>query len=129
MISATIARMKTVSIAGMGILALGAKITILTQGCAYQMEGVQKRRVKMGEIFDRHIDSAGNLHYSDTESGHHEIRADIIHPAKEPEAIPLEWIDKHLAWLDSCDNDFAQLAKVSIRAMVQLWRECNEQND
>ena len=40
----------------------------------------------------------------------------------QPDGIPLEWIDKHLEWLDSCDNDLAQLAIVSIRRMVELWK-------
>ena len=44
-------------------------------------------------------------------------------PSAQPDGIPLEWIDKHLEWLDNCDNDFAQLAKVSIRAMVELWKK------
>ena len=44
-------------------------------------------------------------------------------PSAQPDGIPLEWIDKHLEWLDNCDNDFAQLAKVGIRAMVQLWKK------
>lgn len=37
-------------------------------------------------------------------------------------AIPIEWINKHLEWLDNCDNDFAQLATVAIRAMVKIWQ-------
>jgi uncharacterized membrane protein YjdF len=37
-------------------------------------------------------------------------------------AIPIEWIDKHLEWLGNCDNDFAQLATVAIRAMVKIWQ-------
>lgn len=37
-------------------------------------------------------------------------------------AIPIEWIDKHLEWLDNCDNEFAQLAAVSIRSMVKIWQ-------
>jgi len=44
-------------------------------------------------------------------------------PSAQPDAIPLEWIDKHLEWLDNCDNGFAQLAKVSIRAMVEIWKK------
>jgi len=45
-------------------------------------------------------------------------------PSAQPEpAIPLEWIAKHLEWLDNCDNDFAQLAKVGIRAMVEIWKK------
>lgn len=44
-------------------------------------------------------------------------------PYAQPDEIPLEWIDKHLEWLDNCDNDFAQLAKVSIKAMVELWKK------
>lgn len=42
-------------------------------------------------------------------------------PSAQPDGIPLEWINKHLEWLDNCDNDFAQLAKVSIRAMVECY--------
>ena len=44
-------------------------------------------------------------------------------PSAQLDGIPLEWIDKHLEWLDNCDNDFAQLAKVSIKAMVELWKK------
>ena len=44
-------------------------------------------------------------------------------PPAQPDGIPLEWIDKHLEWLDNCDNDFAQLAKVGIRAMVEIWKK------
>ena len=44
-------------------------------------------------------------------------------PSAQPDGISLEWINKHLEWLDNCDNDFAQLAKVSIRAMVDLWKK------
>lgn len=48
-------------------------------------------------------------------------------PAIEPKhgecGISLEWINKHLEWLDSCDNEFAQLAKVSIKAMMELWKK------
>ena len=43
-------------------------------------------------------------------------------PSAQPDAIPLEWIAKHLEWLDNCDNDFAQLATVAIRAMVEIWK-------
>lgn len=42
---------------------------------------------------------------------------------KQEDAISLDWISKHLEWLDNCDNDFAQLAKVSIRAMVETWKK------
>lgn len=44
-------------------------------------------------------------------------------PPAQLDAIPLEWITKHLEWLDNCDNDFAQLAKVGIRAMVEMWEK------
>lgn len=44
-------------------------------------------------------------------------------PSAQPDAIPLEWVAKHLEWLDNCDNEFAQLAKVSIRAMVEIWKK------
>ena len=38
-------------------------------------------------------------------------------PSAQPDGIPLEWI------VDNCDNDFAQLAKVGIRAMVEIWKK------
>lgn len=44
-------------------------------------------------------------------------------PSVQSDEIPLEWINKHLEWLDNCDNDFAQLAKISIRAMVEIWKK------
>lgn len=44
-------------------------------------------------------------------------------PSVQSDAIPLEWIDKHLEWLDNCENGFAQLAKAGIRAMVEIWKE------
>ena len=44
-------------------------------------------------------------------------------PSAQPDGISLEWIDKHLEWLDNCDNDFAQLAKVGIKAMVEIWKK------
>ena len=44
-------------------------------------------------------------------------------PSVQSDEIPLEWVNKHLEWLDNCDNDFAQLAKVSIRAMVETWKK------
>lgn len=47
-------------------------------------------------------------------------------PSAQPEVIPLKWIDEHLEWLGNCDNDFAQIAKISIRSMVELWKVCPE---
>lgn len=44
-------------------------------------------------------------------------------PSVQSDEIPLEWVNKHLEWLDNCDNDFAQLAKISIRAMVEIWKK------
>lgn len=47
----------------------------------------------------------------------------LMEDAPAVEAIRIEWIEKHLEWLDNCDNDFAQLAKVGIRAMVEIWKK------
>ena len=53
-----------------------------------------------------------------------DVQKMVLHlPSAQPNAIPLEWIAKHLEWLDNCDNDFAQLAKVAIRAMVEIWKK------
>lgn len=55
---------------------------------------------------------------TNTESG-----CKVIDEQPTVDAIPISWINKHLEWLDNCDNDFAQLAKVSIRGMLELWRK------
>lgn len=51
------------------------------------------------------------------------IDAEDISNAPTIDAVPVAWINKHLEWLDNCDNDFAQLAKVGIRGMLELWRK------
>ena len=52
-----------------------------------------------------------------------DLMLSLDEPSAQSNAIPLEWIAKHLEWLDNCDNDFAQLAKVAIRAMVEIWKK------
>ena len=42
------------------------------------------------------------------------------------EAIPLTWIDKHIAWLEGLDNAFSTLTALDIRVMVKQWKEENE---
>lgn len=42
------------------------------------------------------------------------------------EAIPLTWIDKHIAWLEGLDNTFSTLTALDIRVMVKQWKEENE---
>ena len=39
------------------------------------------------------------------------------------DAIPLEWIDKHIAWLEGLDNAFSKLTASNIRVMVQHYKE------
>lgn len=53
----------------------------------------------------------------------------ILQKLPTVDAVPVAWINKHLEWLDNCDNDFAQLAKVSIRGMLELWRKDGMLND
>ena len=42
------------------------------------------------------------------------------------EAIPLTWIDKHIAWLEGLDDPFSTLTALNIRIMVNNWKEENE---
>ena len=42
------------------------------------------------------------------------------------EAIPLTWIDKHIAWLEGLDNSFATMTAMNIKTMVKKWKEENE---
>lgn len=69
------------------------------------------------------IDAVDKL--SDEPIGYLEAAIDALVdlPSAQPNVIPLEWIAKHLEWLDNCDNDFAQLTKVAIRAMVEIWKK------
>jgi len=52
-------------------------------------------------------------------------------PTIQPEpAIPLSWIEKHIEWHKSLDNEFANLAAAHISVMVKKWRdEQNERTD
>ena len=70
---------------------------------------------------DDAIDAVNSLTYP---SSLVDVKRKLVElPSAQPDGIPLEWIDKHLEWLDNCDNDFAKLAKVSIRAMVEIWKK------
>ena len=42
------------------------------------------------------------------------------------EAIPLTWINEHIAWLEELDDAFSALAAMNIRTMVNKWKEENE---
>ena len=42
------------------------------------------------------------------------------------EAIPLTWINEHIAWLEGLDNAFSTLTALDIRVMVKQWKEENE---
>lgn len=41
------------------------------------------------------------------------------------EAIPLTWINEHIAWLEGLDNAFSTLTALDIRVMVKRWKEEN----
>ena len=44
-------------------------------------------------------------------------------PSAQPEpSIPLSWINEHIEWLKSLDNEFANLAATHISVMVKKWR-------
>ena len=46
----------------------------------------------------------------------------------QPEpAIPLSWIENHIAWLKSLNNSFSALTALQISTMVQKWKD--EQNE
>lgn len=50
-----------------------------------------------------------------------------LSPAQPEPSIPLSWIEKHIEWLKSLDNEFANLATIHISVMVEKWR--GEQDD
>jgi hypothetical protein len=41
-------------------------------------------------------------------------------------AIPISWIDKHIAWLGGLDNPFSTMTAIDIKVMVKRWEEENE---
>ena len=44
-------------------------------------------------------------------------------PSVQPEpSVPLSWIEEHIEWLKSLDNEFTNLAAAHISAMVKKWR-------
>ena len=70
------------------------------------------------------IDAVDKL--SDKPIGYLESAIDVLADlpsVQSEEAIAVTWINKHLEWLDNCDNEFAQLAGFSIRAMVEIWKK------
>ena len=42
------------------------------------------------------------------------------------EAIPISWIEKHIAWLEGLDNAFSTMTAIDIKVMVKRWKEENE---
>lgn len=49
-------------------------------------------------------------------------------PSIQPErAIPLSWIENEIKWLKSLDNTFSEITALQISAMVNKWRD--EQNE
>ena len=51
-------------------------------------------------------------------------------PTIQPEpAIPLSWIEKHIEWHKSLDNEFANLAAAHISVMVKKWRGEQHETD
>ncbi len=49
-------------------------------------------------------------------------------PSVQPEsAIPLSWIERQIEWMKSLDNAFATLTAGQISAMVNKWKD--EQNE
>lgn len=54
------------------------------------------------------------------------VLSDLPTIQHEP-AIPLSWIEKHIEWHKSLDNEFANLAAAHISVMVKKWRD--EQNE
>lgn len=50
--------------------------------------------------------------------------------AQTEPAIPLSWIEWQIEWLKSLDNDFSNLTAGQISAMVNKWKdEQNERSD
>lgn len=52
----------------------------------------------------------------------------VLLPSAQPEpAIPLQWIEAQIEWLKSLDNAFSDLTAGQISAMVNKWKD--EQNE
>ena len=54
------------------------------------------------------------------------IKETLMEAQPEP-SIPLQWIEAHIEWLKSLDNAFATLTAKQISAMVNKWKD--EQDD
>ena len=53
---------------------------------------------------------------------------DVVISQPEP-AIPVAWIEKHIEWLKSLDNEFANLAAAHISVMLKKWRGEQHETD
>ena len=41
-------------------------------------------------------------------------------------AIPISWIESHIAWLEGLNNPFSTMTAIDIKVMVKRWKEENE---
>lgn len=46
-----------------------------------------------------------------------------VSPAQPEPAIPLQWIEAEIKWLKSLDNAFATSRAKHISAMVNIWKD------
>lgn len=51
----------------------------------------------------------------------------LLPPAQSEPAIPLSWIEGQIEWLKSLDNAFSTLTAEQISAMVNKWKESDNQ--
>lgn len=82
----------------------------------YAMDGIELFVEKLKERASKEIEQKGGKYAPTIESS--------AHP--EP-SIPLSWIEEHIEWLKSLDNELANLATIYISAMMEKWR--GEQDD
>ena len=61
-------------------------------------------------------------------SGVEEVLRSLPTIQSEP-AIPLSWIENEIKWLKSLDNTFSEITALQISAMVNKWRDEQNEND
>ena len=50
-------------------------------------------------------------------------------PAQLEPAIPLSWIENEIKWLKSLDSTFSEITALQISAMVNKWRDEQDETD
>lgn len=83
-------------------------------------EAIRKLQKQKAEYLEEWVDFSGVAEAYDM----------AIEALRQPEpSIPLSWIEEHIEWLKSLDNEFANLVVGYISVMLKKWGDEQDENN